>query len=347
MTDFQLGLMAIGALAVVAVLAFNKWQERTSRRDAQDAFQSRHPDVLLDTSAEPAVRTEPALGPPPRAHRNQEPPLAHVALPDARIDYILDLRAGRPIAGHRLTQAWAPSEHRFAQRALFAGDSGAAWQACAADGQYSSLQVALQLVNRRGPVSDGELLEFRTAVETLAARLEMTVQAPEMAQALDRGKALDALCADTDVQVVVHVVPGEQGRLAGSVVRRVADSAGLVAGRDGRYALYDSDDRERFSLYDRSGASLADDAGADDTLQALSLAMDVPRAPETARSFETMALLARDLAAALGGRLVDDNDRALDEQSLAAIGRQLDAVRTQLEAQGIAPGSALARRLFS
>ena len=347
MTDFQLGLIAIGALAVVAVLAFNKWQERALRRDAQAAFQSRHADVLLDAPADPAPRVEPGFGVPQRAVRHPDAGLAATALPDPRIDYVLQLAAERPIAGYALTQAWTPVEHRFAQRALFAGKSGAGWQPCAADGQYTMLRAALQLVNRRGLVGDGELLEFRAEVDTLAARLGATVDAPEMAQALEQGRALDRMCAETDIQVVVHVVPGEGGRLAAATVCTVAESAGLVAGPDGRYALRESNGHERYCLYDRSGASLAPVQGAGDTLQALSLAMDVPRAPETARSFESMARLARDLAAALGGRLVDDNDRALDEQALAAIGRQLDAVRGQLDARGIAPGSALALRLFS
>jgi hypothetical protein len=45
--------------------------------------------------------------------------------------------------------------------------------------------------------------------------------------------------------------------------------------------------------------------------------------------------------------IVDDNARVLDEQALAAIGAQLDAVRATLEARGIAPGSPAAMRLFS
>lgn len=346
MTDFQLGLTAIGVLAVAAVLAFNKWQERASRREAQAAFRSHHPDVLLDATPEPAARVEPGLGAvPPRPARAPDPSLAGIALPDARIDYVLELRAGRPIAGHALIQGWAPAEHRFAQRALFAGSSGDSWQACNPEGQYTSVRAALQLVNRRGLVSDGELLEFRAEIDTLAARLGASVGAPEMAQALERGRMLDQLCADTDIQVVVHVVPGERGRFAAATVCRVAESAGLLPGRDGRYALREADDRERYGLYDRSGAPLGENPG--DSCQALSLAMDVPRVPDTARSFESMARLAQALATALGGRLVDDNDRALDEKSLAAIGRQLDAVGKQLEAQGIAPGSALALRLFS
>lgn len=347
MTDFQLGLIAIGALAIVAVLAFNKWQERASSRHARAAFESHHTDVLLDAPAGSAARVEPGMGAPQRAVRPPDAGLAGTTLPDPRIDYILELVADRPVAGHTLAQAWAPAEHRFAQRALFAGSSGNEWLPCAADGHYTRLRAALQLVNRRGLVSDGELLEFRAEVDTLAARLGASVDAPEMAQALEQGRALDQLCADTDIQVVVHVVPGEGGRLARPTVRRIAESAGLVAGPDGRYWLREPNDRERYCLYDRSGAPLAPVEGAGDTLQALSLAMDVPRAPETARSFESMARLARDLAAALGGRMVDDNDRALDEQSLASIGRQLDGVRSRLEAQGIAPGSALALRLFS
>jgi hypothetical protein len=347
MTDFQLGLIAIGALAVVAVLVFNKWQERGSRRQAQAAFQSHHSDVLLDAPAGSAPRVEPGMGAPQRAVRHTDAGLAGTALPDPRIDYVLELSAEQPVAGYALTQAWTPVEHRFAQRALFAGNSVDGWQPCAADGQYTRLRAALQLVNRRGLVGDGDLLEFRAEVDTLAARLGATVDAPEMANALERGRTLDQLCAETDVQVVVHVVPGKGGTLDRAKVREVAESARLIAGTDGRYALREADDQERYCLYDRSGAPLAPDMGAGVSLQALSLAMDVPRAPETARSFESMARLARDLATALGGRLVDDNNRALDQQSLAAIGRQLDAVRGQLEAQGIAPGSSLALRLFS
>ena len=45
--------------------------------------------------------------------------------------------------------------------------------------------------------------------------------------------------------------------------------------------------------------------------------------------------------------MVDDNGRALDEQSLAAIGVELDTVRQALEGRGLPPGGALALRLFS
>jgi FtsZ-interacting cell division protein ZipA len=60
-----------------------------------------------------------------------------------------------------------------------------------------------------------------------------------------------------------------------------------------------------------------------------------------------MVRAARDMAAAHGGRLADDNGRSLDEQALAAIRAELDAVRARLAELGIEPGSPLALRVFS
>lgn len=60
MNELQLGLLAIGAVVVGAVLAFNRWQERKYRRQAEQRFQSSHDDVLLRENAVPA-RVEPVL----------------------------------------------------------------------------------------------------------------------------------------------------------------------------------------------------------------------------------------------------------------------------------------------
>ena len=71
--------------------------------------------------------------------------------------------------------------------------------------------------------------------------------------------------------------------------------------------------------------------------------LDVPRAADPGQDYEAMVRSARQL----GGRLVDDNGRALDERSLAAIGAEVEATRARLEGMGIEPGGPLALRLFS
>ncbi len=47
MSELQLGLIGLGAIAVVGVLAFNKWQERKHRKLAEQMLARGHADVLL------------------------------------------------------------------------------------------------------------------------------------------------------------------------------------------------------------------------------------------------------------------------------------------------------------
>ena len=48
MTELQMGMIGLGALAVVGVMAYNKWQEHRQRKQAEQMLQTSHPDVLLD-----------------------------------------------------------------------------------------------------------------------------------------------------------------------------------------------------------------------------------------------------------------------------------------------------------
>jgi len=185
MTDLQVGLALIGVFAVAAVLAYNWLQERRAKRAAERAFASGHSDVLLD---EPHGRREPTLG----AHARPAPPQAE-AMPDAHVDYIMELSVPAGAAAPLLRELWAPIESRFARRVLLAAGG-------------TTVHAALQLVTRAGVVSDAELLEFRSAVETLAAKLGATVAAPEMREALDAARELDRACADADIQVALHVI---------------------------------------------------------------------------------------------------------------------------------------------
>lgn len=67
MSDLQIGILAIGAAVVVAVLLFNWIQERRFRKQADAAFQAPAADVLMDTGTIPREspgRVEPALREP-------------------------------------------------------------------------------------------------------------------------------------------------------------------------------------------------------------------------------------------------------------------------------------------
>ncbi|HZD21257.1 MAG TPA: cell division protein ZipA C-terminal FtsZ-binding domain-containing protein [Burkholderiales bacterium] len=282
MTDLQIGLAVIGALAVVAVVAYNHWQERAARRDAERAFGSGHLDVLL-----PEERREPTLEP----RRPAPPPGAAAA---ERVDYLIELSLARSAAPALVHEAWAPIERRFARRVLLAVEE-------------RRVRAAFQLVSRNGVVSDAELLEFRSLVETMAAALSARVSAPEMRGALEAARELDRACAEADVQVALHVVG------IGSAPARFEGAS--------------------FQATPRSDG--------------ITLTLDVARTRDPGSSYEAMARAGRELARVRGGRLIDDAGNELDERALAAVGRELEALRARLAGCGIEPGSALALRVFS
>jgi len=199
MTDLQLGLLVLGAVAVVGVLLYNRLQERAVRREAERAFGSRHADVLLDPAAAP-----------PRGH-GRDPAVAALpagATPDDRLDYVVTLRIPVGAPGATVLEGWHAIEQRFGRRVLLAGSDGSGWRAIATGefGSFSSLRAGLQMVSRAGVVGDAELLEFRTEVETFGTRLRAECDAPEMRHALEAARELDRFCADSDIQVALHVV---------------------------------------------------------------------------------------------------------------------------------------------
>lgn len=316
MTELQLGLLAIGAVVIAGVFAYNRVQEKRAQRDAQRSFASAHDDVLLGgggaSAEEGRVPAQPHRTAPPR-ERPQ---------PDERIDYVVEIAFQSAVAAAALDEYWQPIQRRHLPRAMLAANEAApAWKA------------GLQLVSRAGAVGEAELIEFRAAVETMAAALGGIVAAPEMKAAMAQAHELDQLCAETDIQVVLHVVAPQGGALSAAAVAEAAQSGGLAADGEGRFVLRSAEGKVLYEVSSRDGA--------------LSLSLDLPHAPDTARSFESMARLAHHLAAACGGSLVDDNGNALGEPAVAAIAAQLDQVRGVLEGHGIAPGSAAAARLFS
>jgi FtsZ-interacting cell division protein ZipA len=208
------------------------------------------------------------------------------------------------------------------------------------------LRAGIQLVSREGAVGEAELIEFRSAVETLAASLGATVSAPEMKQAVEAAQELERFRSETDIQVVLHVVAAAGGALAGGKLRTCAESSGLALEGAGRFVLRNDGGALQFSLAARDGTRFEPGTLRAASYPAVSLELDLPRTPDARRSFEAMTRLAAHLGAQLGGRIEDDNGNALDERAMAVIASRLDVVRARLEARGLAPGSAAALRVF-
>jgi hypothetical protein len=180
MTDLTLGLALAGGLLVAGVLLYNWLQERSLRRRAERAFGSTHSDVLLEERREPTL-----------ANSGTEPELQRRAAP--RVDYAIELELPASVEP-ALAKAWLPVAQRFPRRAFLLQAAPGTWQA------------ALQLVSRAGVVAEPELIEFRSALESLAAGLGGSARSPGMREALQAARELDAACIQADIQVALHVI---------------------------------------------------------------------------------------------------------------------------------------------
>ena len=90
MTELQMGLIGLGAAAVVAVLAYNKWQELRQRKLAEQLLSAGHADVLLDDGEPGAADPELFVDADVPSYLAESAPARGVA-PDERIEPVFSV----------------------------------------------------------------------------------------------------------------------------------------------------------------------------------------------------------------------------------------------------------------
>lgn len=368
MSDLQLGLIVIGVLVIVAVFAFNRWQERQLKRRVEDTFASMSQAPVVDAPGDPPPeRLEPTterarldldreIGEAPPTATNAQPidsapmpPSAEIA-PPAPIDYVCSIRAAAPIPYQRLIE-FLRAATAIGKRVALEG-----WIAEAA--QWAELPLAearpmmhvrasLQLADRSGPVNRVQLSTMRDLVRQLARDADADCECPEIDAAAQAAVELDQFCAEIDVSISCHVVPKSDAGLPGTKVRGLLESSGYGLGADGKFWLHAEDGAALLSVADAQAQAFSPERLRGESLAGLTLSMDVPKTPPTGRLFDRMLETARHLAHALDGIVVDDNRKPLTESGLGVIRSQVRAVHSAMETRGIAAGSPTAARLFS
>ena len=359
MSDLQLSLLVIGAVVVGAVYFYNWTQERGLRRRMQQAFGDMPEDVLLKGGVESALadgRLEPQLvpaepareapGAAPEGAAGEVPPPAGL---DPVLDYFAEIDAGTPIPDAAIGEltgklsACGKPVHIVGRDAR----SGAWEEVRARGGRYTALRPSLQLVNRSGAVSAAQLGIFCDAVRGCAARVGAGATCPDTQAALKSGRDLDAFCAEVDVAVGFNVVAAEGAGFPGPRIRAAAESAGFKLEPDGVFHFRGEQRQTLFTLDNHEPAPFLPESIKGLSTQGITLLMDVPRVARGAEVLDRMLETARQLAAALGGSLVDDNRAALSDAGIARIKDQVRSIHAKMDLHGIPAGGARALRLFS
>jgi len=365
MSELQLSLIALGVAGVAGVFAYNKWQERKHRRLAERVFSSQHADALLGGEGSAAVaatersgeaRIEPGLGsaevlPDATAPARLPPPDAPPReLVDAAVDCVVRFESTEVIGAGYLWQAQRQALGKMTRVPFWVGldEATGAWEALAANsaGGYRRLCAALQLADRRGPVSDAELTLFFNGMQRLADEFLAVADVPPRGASLARAADIDAFCAGVDIQIGINVIAAG-GVFSGTQLRGLAESFGLELREDGMFHALDEAGGTLFTLANLEPALFAADELKVLTTQGVTFTLDVPRVGAGAAAFDRMIDLARQFAASLGGLLVDDNRSPLADSALEVIREKIGQIGQTMLAHGLPAGSPQALRLFS
>jgi hypothetical protein len=372
MSELQIGLLALGALVVVCVLAFNKFQELRARRQADRHFASGHEDVLLkggakeeaggkpkdgeaapprtwveptwndqldddlpvpgDTQAGSAAGVDPLRANTQPGHTSEPVAVHGPAVLDDRIDFIAELQFVEPLLGSHLVM----EIEKFAAGRIIGCDGFNAvasdWEALDRDAVYEMARIGIQLSDRGGPLRAEELEQFQQWVDQTAARLGAMVEWTGMQSPLTRAAELDAFCAEVDVQISVNLV--SSGPVADTKLRGLSEAHGFKKEVDGVFRRRDEEGLELISL--RQSAPVA-----------VTLTYDVPRVPRDAAAFGMLMHCARTIGKGLDAKIVDDNGRPLDEAMQSRIQSSLAGIHARMDAADMPAGGALAQRIFT
>ena len=381
-SQLQIGLLGAGIVCVVLIFAYNRWQEHKHRKHAEQAFKSAHRDVLLDPHDENGVdengRVEPQVAQvvmqddagegydpvmqaadagPAILRKGREVKPVRRSAPDApdvldvRTDCWIRIEAIEPID---VSQIWTLQESQLAGLSKpvrwFVFDNAInVWRQINGQdtGRYDWFCVALQLVDRRGPLSESDFLRFCGGSQRVAEQfLAVPACMPVWNEVLEHAVALDRFCAEVDVQIGINVIAGS-APFSGTKLRGVAEAQGMVLGENGCFQACEDNGQVLFSMSNLEANIFS--AATMRTLQTngVTLVIDVPCVTHGIEAFDRMMRMAGTLADALHGRVVDDNRAAFGPEAATVIRGQIHQFQQRMSSENMPAGSELALRLFA
>jgi hypothetical protein len=306
-------------------------------------------DDVDDVQAALPEETVDEVEPAPRPPRAGMPPQLTAAAPDPDIETIVMLQPARPVTAGAVA---AGLHARLGKPVRWYGrrEARGPWQRLAADsrGEYGELAACMLLADRNGAASSAQIEAFRRLAGEIAATLPGAFSAPPAADEAQRAEALDRLCAELDMQIGLTVRKAPPAIIAGTRLRGVAEASGFRLAPTGRFEWVQEDTGVvLFTLQNMTDEAFTAERLRTGSMPGVIFLLDVPRVADPAKAFDQMKLAAKRMAHTVGGELVDDNGRPLNDAGLAAIREQVAAADAALRRYNIEPGSPRALKLFA
>ena len=354
MSELQIALLLIAGAVLAGLYLAGKWQERRLLRRLGEQFGGGVGDALLDDpgqgSAEPAAvrgggvqrRIEPHLPAEQGGQAAVPPPPAAATrrsdwLEDPLLDCVLELRCARPVDGVSFIDAAMPlTTAQWPMPVSFVVWDARAQQWVHPDrfGYYTDALAAIQLANRRSVLTEEQIDRFASSVRQTAAALDADSDPPDVVRLAASARELDRLCARFDVRIGL-TLESASGAWSEARVANAAERLGLERVGHLRWA----------PRHEPGPPPLVLSMPAP-VCERISLELDVPTIVSGAGAVQQLFGLSNQLGAQLNARVVDDNGRPIDSDSVATIEAQLANLYEQIRSAGIDPGGDRARRLY-
>jgi hypothetical protein len=383
MSTLQLSLAILGGLVLVAVVAYNAWNNhRNAPKRAQPQPEPAVPDpqeVRLEPSLDAALEDPPAwsAAPPPQRDplEGSEPAPVAVAPASAapaasaasagpatpsayerklQLDPLLDAMASllvESLVPGELAQAAMPPSRRAGSKPFTIEGFNAAsqqWEVPQPGHRYMAFQAGVQLANRTGALTQIEFSEFVSKVQAFADAVNAAPEFPDMQHEVARARELDQFAMEHDLQIS-FVLRAQHSAWSPGYVQQCAARLGFVlAPQPGRMVLPNNLPGlpPLLSLSYDPLAAQAEDLNQS-AVRDVGLSLDVPQVEREAQPYGRLREVAEALCKAMDGVLCNQEGQPLPTMALDAIVGDLELLYDQLDARELAAGSALARRLFS
>ena len=210
---------------------------------------------------------------------------------------------------------------------------------------FDHILLAIQLVDRQGPVSQAHIQTFRMLSEKIKNDLDGGLIWLSHSNIEEDAKELNQFCALVDHMMTLTLIPKNNGIFDNEKLIETLKIDGFKVNKDGYHVFKGRDKHSLFRVTALNHQPLS--FNLDPYIQGILFQMDLPLTISCKDSFDTMLESITNFQQELECMLVDSNKKELNINHIERIRYQVEKIENQMVAKNISPGSSCARRLFS
>ena len=223
-----------------------------------------------------------------------------------------------------------------------------AWQSTeglSGSASFDHILLAIQLVDRQGPVSQAHIQTFQMLSEKTKNDLDGGLIWLSHSNIEEDAKELNQFCALVDHMMTLTLIPKNNGIFDNEKLIETLKIDGFKVNKDGYHVFKGRDKHSLFRVTALNHQPLS--FNLDPFIQGILFQMDLPLTISCKDSFDTMLESITNFQKELECMLVDSNKKELNINHIERIRYQVEKIENQMVAKNIPPGSSCARRLFS